>query len=209
MKRYKDPSLPATYGALSKVIAKIPPEAEVLDVGCSEGYLARMLPRNRVWGLDYNPDAVARAKQYCVDASVVDLNSGVLGVPFGRKFDVIVFADVLEHLLSPDAVLAHAAQLLKPGGRVVVSLPNVALWRVRMNLLFGAFEYTDYGVLDRTHLHFYTFRSATEFVRTAGYDIERVEGAANLLGPVVHFLPPLRGLLAINIVITARPASVA
>jgi methionine biosynthesis protein MetW len=206
-KRYADPGVPLPYGSIARVMQAIRPGEEVLDVGCSEGYLARLLKGNKVWGVDYNEEAVRVARNWCVDARAVDLNNDYGADPFGRKFDVIVFADVLEHLLHPAEVLATMARLLKPGGRVVISLPNVALWRVRLNLFFGRFDYQDYGVLDRTHLHFYTFRTARRFVEECGYRVESTKGAANLLGPIVHFVPILRGLFAINIIIVAKPAN--
>jgi SAM-dependent methyltransferase len=79
-----------------------------------------------------------------------------------RNFDTIIFADVLEHLAWPAGVLKKYADLLKPDGTVIVSLPNVGLWSVRLGLLFGRFRYQDSGVLDRTHLRFFTRRSAIE-----------------------------------------------
>src|ERR1700694_4809854 len=85
-----------------------------------------------------------------------------------RKFDVIIFADVLEHLAWPIGVLREYLNLLKDDGSVIVSLPNVGLWSVRFSLMFGRFRYDDSGVLDRTHLRFFTQRSATEMLDAAG-----------------------------------------
>lgn len=198
----KPPHLPG-HGAIAQIVALIKPGESVLDVGCAEGYLASYLPANEVWGLDGNPTAVRTATQTCIDAAVVDLNELPVSVPFNRKFDVIVYADVLEHILHPEQVLALINARLRPGGRILVSVPNVALWRVRLNLLFGRFEYTDYGVLDRTHVHLYTFKSAQALLVRAGLAVEQVTGAANMLGRVVARLPILRGLLAIQVVLVA------
>jgi hypothetical protein len=73
-----------------------------------------------------------------------------------------------------------------------------------MNLLVGRFNRTEYGVMDRTHLHFYTFRTAAELVASAGYHVVDAEAAANALGPLVRWLPALRGLFGIHIILTAR-----
>jgi hypothetical protein len=110
---------------------------------------------------------------------------------------------VLEHLIEPAAVLAHFRSYLRPGGRVLVSVPNVAHARVRLDLARGRFDYRDYGVLDRTHLHFYTFSSAQELMRTAGYDVVRTVGGSNRLGPLVC-VPGLRTLLSLQVLVTAE-----
>jgi 2-polyprenyl-3-methyl-5-hydroxy-6-metoxy-1,4-benzoquinol methylase len=91
-----------------------------------------------------------------------------------RPFDVIVFADVLEHLEDPESMLLAARRWLAPGGLLLVSLPNVANIAVRLSLLAGRFEYADRGILDRTHLRFFTRRSARRAVEAAGFRIARV-----------------------------------
>jgi 2-polyprenyl-3-methyl-5-hydroxy-6-metoxy-1,4-benzoquinol methylase len=103
----------------------------------------------------------------------------------------VVFGDVLEHLVDPWEALRVARGLLAPGGVAIVSVPNVAAWPVRFGLLAGRFDYADFGLLDRTHLRFFTRRSAHELVQAAGYEIER-ERFVHLerkLGPVRRALP--------------------
>lgn len=203
-KRYtKPPTLP-DYGSLSTIVKEIKPGEKILDVGCSEGYLATYLPENKVWGIDGNVEALKIAKEHCVDAKEMDLNNVPTSPVFHEQFDVIVYADVLEHLLYPEDILKHFKQYLRPGGKVIISLPNIALWRVRLNLLFGRFDYTDYGVMDRTHLHLYTFKTAKELVQKAGFTPVKEMGAANLLGPIVHFIPFLKSLLGIHVIIIAE-----
>ncbi len=208
MKEYnlKQNKLPK-FGSLSSIIEEIKPEEKVLDVGCSDGYLAKYLPHNEVYGIDYNPVAIQKAKQICKVAKVADLNkiSKEMPVLFDEKFDVIVFADILEHLLFPENVLIYFKKMLKPNGRMIVSLPNVALWRVRLQLLFGIFDYTDYGVLDNTHLHLYTFKSAKKMVTVTGFKIIKIKGAANLLGVIVRYFSILRNILSIHIILVLRP----
>jgi methionine biosynthesis protein MetW len=194
------------YGALSSIIGEIKPGEKVLDVGCSDGYLAGFLSKNDVYGVDYNSAAIERARRVCKLAKVADLNniSSDATLLFDEKFDVIVFADVLEHLIFPETVLQYFKKMLKPNGRLIISLPNVALWRVRIQLLFGRFDYVDYGVLDNTHLHLYTFKSADKLVTSSGFKVIKIKGAANLLGPVVKFLPIFKKLLSIHIILIAH-----
>ena len=91
------------------------------------------------------------------------------------RFDSVLLMDVLEHVPDPARILASVRRLLRPGGRLFVSLPNVANLTVRLALLFGRFEYADRGIMDRTHLRFFTRRSALRMVRAAGFKVERQE----------------------------------
>jgi 2-polyprenyl-3-methyl-5-hydroxy-6-metoxy-1,4-benzoquinol methylase len=140
---------------------------DVLDVGCGFATTSQFIQQrgNRVVGIESNADAVSVARTRIADVIEADLQN----VPKLGKFDAIIFADVLEHLAWPVGVLKKYADLLKPEGTVIVSLPNVGLWSVRLGLLFGGFRYQDSGVLDRTHLRFFTRRSAIEMLRSAGY----------------------------------------
>ena len=209
IKKYERATKLPAYGSLSTISRFCGAKKEILDVGCASGYLGRVLMDrdNVVYGIDGNAEAVAEAKQIYTEAVCFDLNN-LDGENFfgGKTFDVIVFADVLEHLLDPQVTLQYFKRFLKPGGYIITSLPNVALWRVRLNLLFGNFNYTDYGVLDRTHLHLYTFASAKKLLSSAGYEVVASRAAMNLLlfGILVDFFPFLRTWLGIHIVMKAR-----
>jgi len=116
----------------------------VLDVGCATGYLAKTLKAfgNTVTGLEYDPEAAERARQFADKVVVADLDhSDLTDVLAGETFDVIVFGDVLEHLRDPLPPLRQARSLLAPGGYIVISIPNVAHGDVRMSLLLGRFTY--------------------------------------------------------------------
>lgn len=197
------------YGSL-RVISKLcGSKQEVLDVGCASGYLGRtLIPRGNVmYGIDGNQEATVEAKRLYHDAVCLDLNMLSEQILFGgKKFDVIIFADVLEHLLDPRQTLKYFDRLLKPGGRIIVSLPNVALWRVRLNLLFGHFDYADYGVLDRTHLHLYTFKTARELIENAGYTVLSSRPAMNFyfFGLMTDLFPWLRSLFGIHIIMEGK-----
>jgi 2-polyprenyl-3-methyl-5-hydroxy-6-metoxy-1,4-benzoquinol methylase len=116
---------------------------------------------------------------------------------WSRTFDVVVCADVLEHLEEPAAVLARVRSWISPGGALFVSLPNVANVAVRLALLAGRFEYAEAGILDRTHLRFFTRRSARRLVEEAGFRIRRLRPTpipAELALPILG-RGPLRGLV--------------
>ncbi|HUY23045.1 MAG TPA: class I SAM-dependent methyltransferase [Acidimicrobiales bacterium] len=147
----------------------------VLDVGCGYGALGQEF-RDRgyeVWGIERDPTAVSRATErldrvVTADLTDTDLIARELA---GNRFETIVFSDVLEHMPDPHGLVVGLLPHLAPGGRVIISVPNVANWHTRLSLLFGRFTYRDTGVLDRTHVRFFTVRSATEFVRGCGLQV--------------------------------------
>lgn len=158
---------------------------DVLDVGCGFATTAQKIQEagNRVTGIESSREAVAVAKTRIAEVVEGDLQApGVLG---DRRFDVIIFADVLEHLAWPIGVLKSYVSRLKTGGSVIVSLPNVGLWSVRLGLMFGRFQYDDTGVLDRTHLRFFTRRSAVHLLRAAGLEPIRRTYNPGLVRPFV------------------------
>ncbi|HEX5927553.1 MAG TPA: class I SAM-dependent methyltransferase [Baekduia sp.] len=168
------------------VLAEVPDGARVLDVGCATGYLAAELARRgcTVDGIEFDPVAAQQARAHCREVVVGDLeapstHAGVQRMLTGARPDVIICADVLEHLHDPWTVLAWLGTLLAPGGRAVISVPNIAHWTARRALLRGRFDYTDHGLLDRTHLRFFTRASAAELARRAGFAVraERLAGA--------------------------------
>jgi len=163
---------------------------DVLDVGCGFATTSQYIQQrgNRVVGIESNADAVAVARTRIGEVIESDLQN----VPSG-KFDTIIFADVLEHLQWPTGVLKKYADLLKPDGTVIVSLPNVGLWSVRLGLLFGGFRYQDSGVLDRTHLRFFTRRTAIEMLRSAGYKPIRRTYNPGLARPLVPLAKKVLG----------------
>jgi len=131
----------------------------VLDVGCATGYLARAL-RDRdcsVSGLEFDPVAAEEARPHLDTLVVGNAEEIDLLEAFGeQRFDVVVFGDVLEHLRDPLAVLRSARRLLDDGGSVVASIPNVAHGSLRLALMAGRFDYQPLGLLDSTHLRFFT-----------------------------------------------------
>lgn len=155
------------------ILSRVPAAAAVLDVGPWTGAHGRWLIERSnatVDGVEAHADAAAAAHGYrrMIVGSIEDPE---VQSQLGADYDAILFLDVLEHLVHPDAVLRAAQRWLRPGGVVLCSLPNIAHWRVRLALLRGRFEYEDAGLLDRTHLRWFTRKTARELVTDAGYEI--------------------------------------
>ena len=166
------------------VAALVGQAKRVLDVGCSTGYLARILKgnANSVSGVEIDEQAAEQARPALDKLVLGDVEAMDFVESFGEgAFDVVVFADVLEHLRDPVAVLRRAAGLLAPGGSVVISIPNVAHGAVRLSLLEGRFEYRPLGLLDDTHLRFFTRSSLEAMLGAAGFsavDVRRTTADA-------------------------------
>jgi len=177
------PPLASVYGGLVAahgfsdshrlVLKAVPDGARVLDVGCASGYLAQQMTQRGcvVTGLEPNPEAAAAARAHCVAVFEGDIEQPDARAQLPSDQSAVVFADVLEHLRDPLDTLTFARTLLAPGGRAVVSLPNIAHWTGRRALLRGRFPYADHGLFDRTHLRFFTRASACALARDAGYSV--------------------------------------
>lgn len=147
------------------VIKYVPPGTRVLDVGSAGGYLAESLRDVRgchVVCLDASARSVQLAQQRGLEAQQVDLDSEPISA---QGFDVAIFADVLEHLRRP----VNALQQVRDAQLVVVSLPNIAHYSARMQLLAGRFPQSDEGLFDRTHLHFFTRKTMHRLAQDAGW----------------------------------------
>lgn len=156
----------------AKMVELIGSNKRVLDVGCSTGYLARVLNAlgDTVSGVEYDAAAAKEAEPDLAKLVVGDLEALDLAAEFGEgNFDIVVFGDVLEHLRDPMPVLRRARTLLAPGGSVVISVPNIAHGDVRLALLQGRFRYTKLGLLDETHTRFFTRENLDSFLRDAGF----------------------------------------
>ena len=144
----------------------------LLDVGAAHGYLAGELRSQgfRVTGLEADSVLGEEAAKHCDEFLLLDLDGPL--PRFTQPFDLMIFGDVLEHLKDPKAVLCEFARHLSDNGEVIISLPNVANIYVRLSLLFGRFDYQDRGLLDKTHLHFFTRKSFRQLMREAGLELE-------------------------------------
>jgi 2-polyprenyl-3-methyl-5-hydroxy-6-metoxy-1,4-benzoquinol methylase len=145
----------------------------VLETGCSTGFLSKLIAADgtRVVGIEIDEEAAEMARQSCQRVLSCSLNSPEWVRQVGEMFDLVTYGDVLEHLANPLAVLRQTRELLVPGGRVLICLPNIAHWTIRAKLLAGNFRYESTGILDFTHTRFFTVRAAREFIAEAGYRI--------------------------------------
>lgn len=210
-----DPATAHPDDAHSVLMRLIPRGARVLELGCASGYLSGYMEQAlgcRVTGLEADADAVAIAAQRCSEVHLVDLDAPNALAPAqaSAPYDVVLAAAVLEHLKYPERILRDLQALTTPGAPVIVSLPNVANWRIRLNLLRGRFDYEDYGIMDRTHLRLYTLKTGRDLLETSGYTVQSVHiagsGLQNALNGVARrtgrALPPLvlPGLLAYELI---------
>jgi 2-polyprenyl-3-methyl-5-hydroxy-6-metoxy-1,4-benzoquinol methylase/GT2 family glycosyltransferase len=164
----------ASHHQLAELVGPTP--RRILDLGCGRGRLAEILAErgHQVVGVDVEAPASvssAIAPHLRFEFVAGDLARG-LPAELEGSFDVILLADVLEHLPDPRAVLVAARQRLAPGGRLLVSLPNAVHWSVRAQVAMGRFEYTNEGLLDRGHLRFFTRRSAAQMFEEVGLHVE-------------------------------------
>ncbi len=170
--------------AHTRIIQLVGYGKNVLDVGCARGNTGAILAKKfgcTVSGVELDPSAADIARKTYRQVVVGDLEDLLT---FNKlqyaPFDAIILADVLEHLRYPDRVLTATRSLLKHDGYALVALPNVVTLRLRLRFLLGNFDYTDQGIMDRTHLRFFTLKTAREMVRASGYSIEYFEF---LVGP--------------------------
>ena len=188
----------------SRVISLIPAGSRVLDVGCDTGNLGQAIKArgSSVDGIEMDPDAAAHAARKLGRVACGSVEDEKVIGSFDGPYDYIVFADVLEHLAYPERTLNGIKPLLKKGGRVIASLPNVANFRVRLGLLMGRFEYTETGILDRTHLRFFTRQTGQRLFIESGYKILDSKPAATHIPRVALSLWP--EFLATRFVILAE-----
>lgn len=154
-----------------KIVERDREPVSILDVGTASGYLGKVWKNSghHVTGIEFDPAAAEKAKENYHSFTIADIET--FDFPYYQEFDYIVFADVLEHLREPAAVLRRCIPALKESGKIIISLPNVANWVIRLGLLFGRFDYADRGILDRTHLRFFTLRSAAELMSEASCEV--------------------------------------
>ena len=172
-----------------------------LDVGCARGHLLGELAFQG-WecvGIDSDAVDVATCIERGLGAVELDISTE-LPASLG-SFDLVVFADVLEHLPDPIRVLRNVHSLLNPGARIVISVPNVAHLSVRVQLLFGRFRYSDRGILDRTHLRFFTRKTIVELLTDSDFRIQQTTASAvplELVWPALARSRFGRAMLALN-----------
>jgi 2-polyprenyl-3-methyl-5-hydroxy-6-metoxy-1,4-benzoquinol methylase len=172
---YFDTDICEIYESINPLIIDLySRENKILDIGCSVGALAEKIKSINneavIYGIDRSKKAGKIAPERLDKFFCLDLDSQAFP-KFDIKFDLIILGDVLEHLKRPDIILTTLSDYLSENGSIIISLPNIAYWRKRLELLSGRFNYTKTGVLDRTHLRFFTYDTATAMINKSGYNI--------------------------------------
>lgn len=188
----------------SGLVASLVPEgARLLDVGCGSGGITELLRdvrSARVVGVEPDPLRAAHARE-----RGIEVHEGVLSPSLAATlgtFDVVLYADVLEHLVDPLGELEKVAQLLAPNGVLIISVPNVAHWSVRVNLLRGRFNYAPTGIMDATHLRWFTSKTLLELLKRAGFTLVQVKHSSG------GFLPCYRSTILSRIPARLRRAAI-
>jgi SAM-dependent methyltransferase len=149
----------------------------ILDVGCGVGKTGQMLRERgfeEIFAVEVNPHAAQQAKSYYREVIIGDIEKDVL--PFSRGFfDCILYGDVLEHLIDPWKVLKNQKEILKDDGVIICSIPNIRYYKILKSLILnGRWEYVDLGILDRTHLRFFTLKTIETMFQETGYEIKKL-----------------------------------
>jgi 2-polyprenyl-3-methyl-5-hydroxy-6-metoxy-1,4-benzoquinol methylase len=151
----------------------------VLDVGCSNGVFGRSIKKTNsceVWGIEPRQDVAELAKKF-LDRVLIGQIENLLSELPDHSFDVIFFNDVLEHLIEPEEILIQLTQKLKPDGVFILAIPNVRYFRNLKSLVVDRdWEYQDWGILDKTHLRFYTQKSILRMFQKLNFEVLHFEG---------------------------------
>ena len=194
----------------------------VLDIGCSTGYFIRAVQENLggiIDGIEINRETARLATKVARKVYVGSIEDPKLLHQLHEIYDVLLFMDVLEHCQDPLSVLKNTRPLLSDEGYIIASVPNIANWRMRLGLLMGKFEYEEMGLLDKTHLRFFTLKSLKKLFQEAGYKIVHLDLTLGGLPPslkgiskpaksnlkiilkkILHFFP---GLFAFQFIVKA------
>lgn len=161
------------YEHREDLIALLPPDAKrVLDIGCGRGSMAEHLKERgiEVVGVEKNAEYAKEAEKYMKKVIVGDIE--MITLPFEEGyFDCIVFGDVLEHTVNPWKAVEKCKRYLKDGGCFIASIPNISHYSIIQNLLRGKWEYEDSGLMDKSHLRYFTLDTIKRLFSEAGFEI--------------------------------------
>ena len=201
----------------ARIVALVPATARrILDAGCGEGIVGAMLKAQAsgryVVGVELDPEAAQCARTRLDRVYQGDVQEMELDEP-PASFDCLIYGDVLEHLVEPLKALQQHRPLLRQGGHIVVSVPNVQFYYVLWSILRGRWTYTDRGIFDRSHLRFFTRREVQRLLSDAGYRIVSIERNYRLLerpsginraAACIAWFPPLRPFLTYQYLLLAQ-----
>ena len=157
--RVDDGHMGATHGM---ILSHVKPGSKVLECGCATGYMTKYMSETlgcKVSVIEKDPGGYDAAIPYAASGCCGNLLREDTWWHFeGKRFDYILFADVLEHLVNPMTVLKSASELLKPEGQIIITIPNICHNDIMIRMFYDLFTYTDMGLLDCTHIHFWGLR---------------------------------------------------
>jgi 2-polyprenyl-3-methyl-5-hydroxy-6-metoxy-1,4-benzoquinol methylase len=188
-----------------ELLDKMPLAARVLiDVGCATGALGaaylRRNPAARMFGIDADSAAIAVAATRLTETACIDVETAPIPFDLPDGVDCLVYGDLLEHLRDPWTLLKRQAELLRSGGTALICMPNVEHWSLAMRLLNGSFNYEESGILDRTHLRWFTPRMMGEALQQAGLELADVAPRPTDLANAQRFVQAIApGLAAIGV----------
>lgn len=190
-----------------KLLSLVPRASRLLEVGCASGYFTQKLIEKKctVVAIEKNRDYFLVAKKNNPKAKVINCDVKDINkfISLKEKFDLILLADILEHLENPLETLIILKKYLKKEGKFLISVPNIANFSIRLNLLLGKFEYQDFGILDKTHLRFFikiTFEDLLQkaslkivhFDVVSGFEVSKLY--SKTIGRIIFRIPILRYL---------------
>jgi 2-polyprenyl-3-methyl-5-hydroxy-6-metoxy-1,4-benzoquinol methylase len=179
-------------GILRQFCRMGPGAGSVLDVGCGRAALGEAIGQLgwRVCGIERSEEACLTAQQRLDRLIRADLlDEAAIERELGdAQFDFLIFSDVLEHFYDPLTLLKRFLRYLKPGGTLLISLPNAVAWTNRFLWLLGYAEYTDTGIRDRTHIRYFTFRTARRLVEAAGCRVVKADFTPYLVRPALPLM---------------------
>jgi len=181
MSKYSENMPPSLQGAVEWMLDEIKPGSTFLDFGCSTGYFGKYLKDTKnctVYGVEISED-IEQARKVLDGVYSFDLDGLWPEEIYERKYDYLFYGDVLEHLKDPGLALQKSKKLLKPGGKIFVSIPNVAHLSIRLELLTGSFRYEPMGILDNTHLKYFTLSTFNKLANDSGYKVAKVDFTVN------------------------------
>lgn len=195
----------AKYWTHSIILSNIWENKLVLDIWCNKWYIwSNSSTSNLFYWLEYDNNALKEAEKIYKNVKQYNLNN-LIDLDFDvNKFDIIIFADVLEHILYPENVLEFFKKYLKDDWKIIISLPNIANWQIRLSLIFWKFDYTETWIMDKTHLHFYTLKSAKQLTLKSWYKIKNIFYWASFFWKIIIFFPFLWKLLSTNIILISK-----
>lgn len=185
------------------VYSLIGPYTNVLDLGCATGYFGKQLKEKncRVWGVEIDQNAAKIALKYLEKVYTEDIKN-ISKMELKKSFfDYILLLDVIEHISDSEQIIKDLKKYLTKNGKIIISTPNIAHISIRQSLLFGKFEYTETGIMDRTHVHFFTKSSLIDLINKLNYKIEKIEYSADFgqIPYIGRFLRHLPKVIQFNI----------